>query len=310
MNKHDNGIHHISVMAGDAQRNASFYVKKMGMRLVKKSVNQDDPGTYHLFYGNAVGSPGSGLTFFPWPMSRQGKPGVHEAVKVALAVAPDSMDFWAQYLAEEGIDFDGPYDRFGQQAIAFKDPDGLQLELVFDQQSTAMPAWDKGPVPAEHGVRGFKGTTLLLEEVEPTAAVLKNVLGFSTGATGSNSQHFTTEAPIGNSVIIEESRKGISVSGRGTVHHVAFRAKDRVDLERKRKQVLDMGLYPTEVINRHWFLAVYFRSPGGVLFEISTDGPGYAVDEDADKLGQKLILPPWLESQRKSIEQSLPEIKV
>ena len=310
MEKHFNGIHHISVMAGDAQGNAQFYVNILGMRLVKKSVNQDDPGTYHLFYGNAVGSPGSGLTFFPWPMARQGRPGMGQAVKIALAVSESSMDFWAQYLAEAGLHFDGPYDRFGQQALSFFDPDRLQLELVFDNKSAEVQAWNKGPVPAEHGIRGFKGVTLQLAEAEPTAQVLERVFKFRKAAEAGKILHYMTDAPIGNSVIIEEGSGGHSLNGKGIVHHVAFRAADRTELEQKREQVLEMGLFPTEVIDRHWFLAVYFRSPGGVLFEISTDGPGYAVDEDADKLGQKLILPPWLEGQRQQIEQDLPEINV
>lgn len=310
MEKHFNGIHHISVLAGDAQRNARFYVNTLGMRMVKKSVNQDDPGTYHLFYGNAVGSPGSGLTFFPWPHARQGKPGSGQAVTVALAVGEGAFDFWAQYLAEEGIDFDGPYDRFGQQAIRFSDPDLLQLELVTDPASAGMPAWDAGKVPATYGIRGFKGATLLLQEAAPTAEVLTEVFKFRHTSSVGHEHHYTTDAPIGNSVIIREGGGGLQANGRGIIHHVAFRAADREDLEMKRAHVIRLGLQPTEVIDRHWFLAVYFRSPGGVLFEISTDGPGYAVDEDPDKLGQKLILPPWLEERRAAIEQMLPEINL
>lgn len=310
MTQHNNGIHHISVIAGDAQQNANFYAKTLGMRLVKKSVNQDDTGTYHLFYGNANGSPGSGLTFFPWPNARQGKPGIGEAVKVALAVPESSQLFWAEYLAENGIDFDGPYDRFGEKAISFKDPDGLLLELVFGKASESMQAWDKGKVPAENGIRGFKGTTLRLREAGSTITILKNLFSFRETDRNGKAIHLTTNAPIGNSVIIEEHDPLPSANGRGIVHHVAFRAKDMDELAEKRKHVVEMGLYPTEVIDRHWFHSVYFRTPGGVLFEIATDGPGYAVDEDADKLGQKLILPPWLESQRRDIESRLPQISI
>lgn len=308
MENHQKGIHHITALAGNAQRNVDFYVKSLGMRLVKKSVNQDDPGTYHLFYGNAKGSPGSGLTFFPWPMARQGKPGLGEAVKVALAVPEDSINYWAEHFGEEGIDFDGPYDRFGQQAMGFKDPDRLQLELVFDEQAGQLPGWDKGTVPAEYGIRGFRGTTLRLKETGPTADVLKDVFGFEeTGSTG-NARLYTTNAPIGGSVIIEEGDEKPSANGRGIIHHVAFRAKDDNEQQTMRKKVIETGLNPTDVIDRHWFHSVYFQSPGGVLFEIATDGPGYAVDEDADKLGQKLILPPWLESRREMIEKRLLDI--
>lgn len=310
MKKHYKGIHHITALAGNAQRNADFYVQSLGMRLVKKSVNQDDPGTYHLFYGNANGSPGSGLTFFPWPMARQGKPGLGEAVTVALAVPPDSVAFWAERFGKEGIDFDGPYDRFGQQAIGFKDPDRLQLELVFDERAEQLPGWGKGTVPAEYGIRGFAGTTLRLKEHEPTGKVLKKVFEFEETGHYDNTCLYTTDAPIGGSVIIEEGEPKPSANGRGIVHHVAFRAKDDDELTALREKVIDMGLNPTEVIDRHWFHSVYFQSPGGVLFEIATDGPGYDVDEDPDKLGQKLILPPWLESRREMIEKRLPDIHV
>ena len=280
------------------------------MRLVKKSVNQDDPGTYHLFFGNATGSPGSGLTFFPWPMARQGKPGVGEAVNVALAVPEDSIHYWAEHFGEEGIDFDGPYDRFGQQAIGFKDPDQLQLELVFDKKAEQLPGWDKGTVPAEYGIRGFWGTTLRLKEEGSTADVLENVFGFEKSDSSGDAYIYTTSAPVGGSVIIEKGEEKPAANGRGIIHHVAFRAKDDDEQKEMRKKVIDMGLTPTDVIDRHWFHSVYFRSPGGVLFEIATDGPGYTVDEDADKLGGKLILPPWLESRREVIEKRLPEINV
>ncbi len=310
MEKHEKGIHHITALSGDAQRNADFYVKSLGMRLVKKSVNQDDPGTYHLFYGNANGTPGSGLTFFPWPMAQQGKPGLGEAVKVAFAVPSNSMEFWVEHFGAEGIEFDGPYDRFGQQAIGFKDPDRLQLELVFDEQVNQLPGWDEGTVPAEYGIRGFRGTTLRLKEHEATAEVLKNVFEFEKTDHEDNAWLYTTNAPIGGSVIIEKGESKPSANGRGIIHHVAFRAEDDDELGRLRKKVIEMGLNPSTIIDRHWFHSVYFRSPGGVLFEIATDGPGYDVDEDSDKLGQKLILPPWLEPKREMIEKRLPDINV
>ncbi len=310
MKEHKKGIHHITALSGDAQRNAEFYVKSLGMRLVKKSVNQDDPGTYHLFYGNADGSPGSGLTFFPWPMARQGKPGIGEAVQVALAVPSGSMEYWAERFGEVGIEFDGPYDRFGQQAFGFKDPDLMNLELVFDEQVDSLPGWDKSSVPAEYGIRGFRGTTLNLQERESTAEVLKSVFEFKESEQQDNKWHYTTDAVIGGSVIIEEGESKPSANGRGIIHHVAFRAEDDDELNNLRNKVIDMGFNPSPVIDRHWFHSVYFQSPGGVLFEIATDGPGYDVDEDPDKLGQKLILPPWLESKREAIENRLPEITV
>lgn len=304
------GIHHISVIAGNPQQNADFYTQVLGMRLVKKSVNQDAPDTYHLFYANKAGSPGSDLTFFPWPNARQGKAGVGEAVTVSLAVPKASKMFWAEYLSEHGIDFNGPYNRFGQEAISFKDPDLLQLELVFDDESESYPAWDGGPVAPEHGIRGFRGTTLRLRETTSTATILKEIFQFRETDQKGNQIHFTTDAQIGGSVILQEHQAMPSSNGKGIVHHVAFRAEDMDDLARKRGQVLSMGIQPTDLIDRHWFHSVYFRTPGGVLFEIATDGPGFAVDEDAEKLGQKLILPPWLESQRNAIEKALPPVTI
>ncbi|NBC26655.1 MAG: ring-cleaving dioxygenase [Bacteroidetes bacterium] len=310
MKSHQKGIHHITALAGDPQQNADFYVKKLGMRLVKKSVNQDDPGTYHLFYGNAEATPGSGMTFFPWPMARQGKPGLGEAVKVALAVPSVSIEYWAERFGKEGIDFDGPYDRFGRQAIGFKDPDRMALELVFDDEAGDLPGYENSTVPTKHTIRGFYGTTLFLEQHKPTADVLKSLFGFTEAENEGNKWHYTTNADIGSSVIIEEGEPKPSANGTGIIHHVAFRAEDDDELKSLREKVLEMGLSPSQVIDRHWFHSVYFRSPGGVLFEIATDGPGYDVDEDPNKLGQKLILPPWLESKREMIEKRLPEITV
>lgn len=310
MSTHYKGIHHITALSGDAQRNADFYVKALGMRLVKKSVNQDDPGTYHLFYGNKDGDPGSGLTFFPWPAARQGKPGVGEAVSVGLAVPSHSMNFWAERFGEQDIDFEGPETRFGKEVIRFKDPDNMRLELVFDKNVDELPGWNKGSVPAEYAIRGFWGTTLLLEETESTARLLEELFEFSLSEEEGGLQLYTTNAPIGSAVILEKNKPGLSANGRGIIHHVAFRAKDDDEMEEMRVKIMNMGLHPTQHIDRHWFHSVYFRTPGGVLFEIATDGPGYAVDEDADKLGQKLILPPWLETHREAIEMQLPSVIV
>jgi glyoxalase family protein len=243
-------------------------------------------------------------------MAIQGKPGLGEAVKVALAVPSGSINYWVEHFGVKGINFDGPYDRFGQQAIGFKDPDLMGLELVFDEQVDRLQGWEKSSVPVEHGIRGFRGTTLRLSEHVSTAQVLTNLFGFEETGQEGNRWHYTTDAPIGGSVIIEEGEPKPSSNGRGIVHHVAFRAADDDELKELRENVNEMGLHPSDVIDRHWFHSVYFRSPGGVLFEIATDGPGYDVDEDPDKLGQKLILPPWLESKREHIEKRLPEIRV
>ncbi|MDR8391536.1 ring-cleaving dioxygenase [Aliifodinibius sp. S!AR15-10] len=310
MENHYKGIHHITALAGDPNRNAEFYVKKLGMRLVKKSVNQDDPSTYHLFYGNATGSPGSGLTFFPWPMAVQGKPGLGEAVTVSLTVPEGSQEFWAERFGEQDIDFDGPFDQFGHQVMRFKDPDRMQLELVFDEKAAELPGWSESTVPEEHTIRGFWGTTLRLKQYNPTAKILNELFGFEKTAEDGDRYLYTTDAPIGRAVIIEKGESRPSSNGRGIIHHVAFRIRDKEEQEELRQKVIEMGLQPSQVIDRHWFHSVYFREPGGVLFEIATEGPGYDVDEDPDKLGEKLILPPWLEAKREMIEKRLPEIKV
>lgn len=310
MKKHHKGIHHITVLAGDPQQNAAFYVNTLGLRMVKKSVNQDDPGTYHLFYGNASATPGSSLTFFPWPRAVKGEPGTGEAVAVSFTVPKNSMEFWIDRLNDNNVETGEIFKRFGTTVLPFEDPDGLSLELVFEDIDNGMDSPWQGTVDAEHAIRGFWGTTLNLTEEKPTAEILENILGFSKTETEGNLTLYKTGAPIGSSVIIETAEPESGKNGRGIIHHVAFRAEDEEELDKLRKKVESLGLSPTQIIDRHWFKSVYYRTPGGVLFEMATEGPGYAVDEDPEHLGEKLILPPWLESKRELIEKRLPEIKV
>ncbi len=308
--EHHKGIHHITVIAGDPQRNADFYVNILGLRMVKKSVNQDDPGTYHLFYGNQAATPGSSLTFFPWPRAVDGNPGTGEAVTVAFSTPQDSLEYWENRLNDHGVETGEEFQRFGHTVLPFKDPDGLQLELVFENVDNAPESSREGAVPAEHAIRGFWGTTLRLTEQEATAAILENILGFEKSAEEDNMHLFTTDAPIGGAVIIELTDYEAGQNGRGIIHHVAFRAADEQMLGEMREKLQKKRLMPTEIIDRHWFKSVYYRTPAGVLFEMASDGPGYAVDEDPEHLGEKLILPPWLESKREQIEEQLPEITV
>lgn len=309
MKTYYSGIHHITVMAGDPQRNAEFYVNKLGMRMVKKSVNQDDPGTYHLFYGNQEASPGASITFFPWPNAIDAKPGTGEAVTVSFSVPEDSLQYWQNRFEDLNIPTGKVFKRFGYSVLPFEDPDGLNLELVFDAANAAETERE-GSVPKEHAIRGFWGTTLKLTEQETTEEILLDVLGFEKAEKEDGQQLYTTDAPIGGAVIIETAEPNREQSGRGTVHHVAFRTADKEELFEKRKAIQDKGLRPTELIDRHWFNSVYYRTRAGVLFEMATEGPGYAVDEDPDHLGEKLVLPPWLEEQREKIENHLPDIKV
>lgn len=307
---HTKGIHHITVLAGDPQQNAEFYVNTLGLRMVKKSVNQDDPGTYHLFYGNASATPGSSLTFFPWPRAVKGEPGTGEAVAVSFTVPESSLEFWKDRLNENDVEMGKTFERFGLTVLPFKDPDGLSLELVFEDTDIDQDTSWQGTVSAENAIRGFWGTTLKLTEEEPTAEILENILGFSKVETEGNLTLYKTGAPIGSSVIIETTGPDSGKNGRGIIHHVAFRAEDEEELDNLRKKVETLRLSATQIIDRHWFKSVYYRTPGGVLFEMATEGPGYAVDEDPEHLGEKLILPPWLESKRGLIEKRLPEIKV
>ena len=308
--KHEKGIHHISVLAGNPAENYNFYVNKLGMRLVKKSVNQDDPSTYHLFYGNEAAQPGSSITFFPWPRAHKGIPGTGESVNVAFKVPENSQDFWLKRLSDLEIEHSDLFDVFGNPAIRFQDPDGLELDFVFDGNAKEKVSGFETTVPVDHAIQGFWSTRLNLSEADGTVDVIKDLFGFEEKESKGNLTRFETEANIGGNLIIETGNDSLGKNGRGIVHHVAFRAKDVAELETLREQVLSKGLHPTQVIDRHWFNSVYFKEPGGVLFEIATDGPGYDSDEDFEHLGEKLVLPPWLEPRRTLIESTLPELNI
>ncbi len=307
MTTSNKGLHHITIIAGPAQSNFEFYTQTLGLRLVLKSVNQDDPGTWHLFYANGSGQPGSSITFFPFRMASRTQTGTGEATAVAFGVPEESQDFWKSRLRDKGVEISPVIRRFGRDVLPFHDPDGLRLELVFDPEMNDKPGWDDGPLPGEHSIRGFWSTTLLLTEIEPTARIIQEVMGFDPAETEGNQYLYRTGSPIGNAVILEKAdRENPTHPGRGTVHHVAFRARDRENMEQMRQQLIDMGLQPTTVIDRHVFESVYFQSPGGVLFEIATDPPGYkSVVAHEDEMGRELFLPPWLEQHREKIEGAL-----
>ncbi|MFN1835782.1 VOC family protein [Balneola sp. MJW-20] len=307
--QHHKGIHHITVLAGDALRNVDFYTQVLGMRLVKKSVNQDDPGTYHLFYGNHSANPGSSLTFFPWPNAVKGEPGTGEAVNVGLQVPEKSASFWNERLKKYEIPFE-EITIFGRNAYRFQDPDGLELDLVFEGSAKEKVDNVEYVIPAEVCIQGFWGTRLNLTEKQGTEFILKELFEFELKEEQGNQYLYQTDAPVGHSVIIEISEEKRGKNGRGIIHHVAFRAENREELDEMRKTIGGFGLHPTQIIDRHWFRSVYYREPGGVLFEMASDDPGYTVDEEFEMLGEKLILPPWLESKRSQIESILPEINI
>jgi glyoxalase family protein len=303
-----NGLHHITAIAGPAQQNLDFYAGVLGMRLVKRSVNQDDPGTYHLFYADAEGHPGTDLTFFPWAHAAPGREGHGLAMEVGLEVPVDSLGFWRERLERYGTRLGESGTRFGQHVLAFDDPHGLHVALIEADTGRAFAPWSSSPVPENRQVRGLFSARVWESDASATAAFLTGVLGFEAQAT----EHDWTRygVPGGAGVIdvrqAPEARRGMW--GVGTVHHLAWRVDDEQHQRVMRAHAESAGAHPTPVIDRFWFKSVYFKEPGGVLFELATDGPGFAVDEDAAHLGETLVLPPWLEPHRGEIERVLPRL--
>jgi len=305
-----NGIHHITVIAGDPRENLDFYTRVLGMRLVKKSVNQDAPDTYHLFYADAVGSPGTDLTFFPWPGAEPGRIGIGLTIEVQLAVARGSLEWWSARLAAAGANPRPIETRFGARALPFTDPHGLALALV--EAERLFVAWPGSPVPMEHQVRGLHAARLWQRQLAPTADFLTGVMGMRASAE-ENGWHRYAVAEGESGMLLEIQERPGEPRGQwgvGTVHHVAWRVADVAEQDALRAQVERAGRRPTPRIDRFWFESVYFREPGGVLFELATDGPGFERDEPVEHLGERLILPPWLESQRSAIETALPPLDV
>jgi glyoxalase family protein len=305
------GLHHVTAIAADPQQNLDFYVGVLGMRLVKRSVNQDDPGTYHFFYADATGHPGSDLTFFPWPRLPSGRQGTGLTTEVSLAVPRDTLEFWRERLTRAGRTPGAVVERFGERVLAFTDPDGLPLRLVETADPRDFTPWDAGPVAADIQVRGLHAVRLLEQGLEGTGTVLTDVLGFALlGEEGGWRRYGVAGGGSGKVLDVRIAADGPrGRMGTGTVHHIAFRVADDAAQHAVRARVQAAGLEPTPVIDRFWFRSVYFREPGGVLFELATDGPGFAVDEDPAHLGEHLVLPPWLEPQREAITAALAPVR-
>jgi Lactoylglutathione lyase and related lyases len=304
------GIHHITAICGDAQENLDFYTGLLGMRLVKKSVNQDDPETYHLFYADADGHPGTDLTFFPFRNSAPGRLGHGLGVEIALAIPSGSYEYWHERLEQGGAKLVGEEVRRGERAITLVDPHGQHLALVETADERLFRAWDKSPVPIHHQIIGLHAVRAWERDLETTATFLTGVLEF-TDYGEEDGWHRYGVAGGGSGKHIEirpmpDSARG--AWGIGTMHHVAWRvADDSVELK-VRGRIEAAHRRPTEVIDRFWFRSVYFLEPGGVLFELATDGPGFTADEELEHLGEQLVLPPWLEPHRREIESALPPI--
>jgi len=311
------GIHHVTCIAGDPQQNMDFWVETLGLRLVKRSINQDDPSTYHFFFADSEGTPGTSMTFFPWENLRQGKVGSGQVSRTAFRVPEGSLEFWEDRFEARGVDYEDRTERFGETVLPFYDPDGLPVELVACEIPDDDPTvpWTEF-VPEDAAIRGFHSVTLWLADPQRTEEVLRTMGLEETGTEqspadtpGDERTRFAAAGPVGKYVDILPTIEGAR-QGHGTVHHVAFQTPSDEDQLAMRQAVSSHGVRPTQQIDRHWFRSVYFREPNGILFELATSGPGYTSDEPLDELGEQLILPGEFEDQREQIEAGLSDVTI
>lgn len=325
------GIHHVTAITSNAQRNIDFYTKNLGLRFVKLTVNQDDPTAYHLYYGDELGRPGTILTFFNWPGIPRGRRGTSEVITTSFLIPENSISYWIDRFRSNQIEFRSPQRRFDEeQVITFYDPDGLELELVAHKsaEDRGVNVWKQGPVPIEHAIRGFYSVTLSEEGYERTASVLTEELGFIQTRRDGERFRYEIPASVVTSKNGEEGKREKEIDranivdvrclpytqqaniGSGSVHHVAWRTPTNEQQMVLRRNIVKAGLNATPVIDRFYFHSVYFRESGGVLFEIATNPPGFTVDEKLEDLGTHLVLPPWLEPMRKELEKVLPQVRL
>ncbi len=312
MGKQILGIHHVTAIAGDPQRNVDFYTGVLGLRFVKLSVNFDDPGTYHFYYGDDEGRPGTLLTFFPWPGAPKGRAGVGQVTVTSFSIPPGAVGYWVERFRTRGVSFEAPLARFEEEVLAFHDPDGLALELVAHAGADAQPPRAGGPVPEAQAIRGLYGVALAEEGYERTASLLSEILGFRlVRESGSRFRYRAGQEPEGSVVdVLCLPNLAPGAVAVGAVHHVAWRTPSEEEQRSWRAQISALGYNITPVIDRRYFRSVYFREPGGVLFEIATDPPGFTVDETREELGTRLMLPPWLETRRPLIDRVLPPLRL
>ncbi|WP_232631820.1 VOC family protein [Methylobacterium sp. Leaf118] len=304
------GIHHVTAFSGPVARTVDFYTRVLGLRLVKKTVNFDDPGTYHLYFGDAAGAPGTILTFFPIVHAAPGRVGIGQVSETAFRVPRASIGAWTHRLVAMGVPHEAPTAAFGETVLRLRDPDGMPLALVGVDGAEGEPAWAASDIAPEQAIRGFHGVTLLLREAGPTAAILAGVLGFESVGTEGAQTRFKGSAALGGLVTLRAVGDFLpGRQGAGSVHHVAFRAADDAAQAAMAEALrTGHGLDVTEQRDRQYFRSIYFREPGGVLFEIATDAPGFAIDEPVAELGTALKLPPFLEPHRGRIEAVLPKV--
>lgn len=303
------GIHHITAIASDPQKNLDFYTQVLGLRLVKKTINFDAPDVYHFYFGDEVGSPGTVLTFFPFKGAGKGRKGLGEVTFTAFAIPEESVSYWEERLAGLGIVHSDPLERFGQPVIRFEDHDGMGIELVAVADDER-PGWGGGSVPETHAIKGFFGATLNLREKDLTANLLTKVLNYKfVGEGNGNRFRYQVDGKPGEIIDIVINTPGErSLQGAGTVHHIAFRTENIASQAQIQQHLFEFGQQVTAVKDRNYFKSIYFREPGGILFEVATDEPGFLIDEEVDQLGGKLKLPEWAAPQRRQIEESLQKV--
>ena len=303
------GIHHITAIAGDPQKNLDFYAGVLGLRLVKKTVNYDDPETYHFYFGDSGGEPGTILTFFPWTTSGlKGHPGASQVTGIAFSVPSGALGFWKKRLELFHVELSGQKESRDEERLAFHDPDGIGLELVDSGNEPSEAAWPRR-VPLQCAIRGFFSATLSVANPETTAAFLSSVLGLRPAGDHEGRLWLSAGDGVGTiAEVVNDPAKRPGRMGVGAVHHIAWRARDDAEQRDLRSAIISTGKPATPVIDRMYFHSVYFHEPNGILFEIATDPPGFTRDEAADSLGQRLTLPPWLERLRPALEKALPPV--
>jgi glyoxalase family protein len=306
------GLHHVTAVTRDAQRNVDFYRNVLGQRLVKKTVNFDAPDAYHLYFGDGIGTPGSVLTFFAWPNIKRGVRGNGETAAVAYNVPEGSLDFWQKYLREKGISTQPVEIRFEEEVLPLEDPDGMQVELVASGSTTEIHHWQDGPIPRAHALNGFHSVTLWLDEIVPTAELLTGQMGYTFSERTANRHRFTGgPGSLARYVDIlhrprqPEDLPDEAVFGAGSIHHIAFRVPSDEEQLEYQASLRAAGHGVTPVRDRSYFHSIYFREPGRVLFEIATEIPGFTIDEPVEVLGESLKLPEWFETKREIIENQL-----
>ncbi|MFA9429550.1 ring-cleaving dioxygenase [Egicoccus sp. AB-alg2] len=305
------GLHHVTAIASDPQRNLDFWFTVLGQRLIKQTVNFDAPDVYHLYYGNEAGQPGTVMTFFPWPGTPQGRRGAGQATITSFSIPEQSLGWWKTHLGALGVEVVDVQTRFEEDALRFHDPDGLLVELVAHEGGVGEP-WDGGPIPVEHAIRGFHSVTLTQRSLDGTGGMFADLLNFGTSHEAGDRVRFEVGAggPGRCLDVLIDPKAQPGLVANGTVHHIAWRAPDDPTQQDWRSQIVESGTPVTDILDRQYFHSIYFREPGGVLLEIATDEPGFTKDEPLLELGRTLRLPPWLEPNREAIEANLPTLKL